>query len=438
MPTEYMDENCDQIIGVGEVSKGRLELTRKWPYNEDVRCSVIIMAPPRQRLLLRWAKMDLFDKEETLECDDRIFVYDGKDDDAILLTPPTGICGHEAPSQVMRSTGRYVRIVFQSYNRNHIQGNTADGFSLVYSAFHTSDCDADSFRCRNGHCIKKSLVCDGWDNCEDESDEDAENGPCATFLSSLFSMGYWTFGGIVAASVIAVAVIVACLIYCLCHNQKGRHSCCGDTVTPAGGEKAAPQAAQKNKGKITVDYTALYDKKNKGRGVHPKDQAGNAKDPKDDPVKAAAKKSGWYDSVMWYTMKNKKHRKPSMIDTLYNEEMSQTSSSHQSSSTATSTSTNKTEEGDQNGKKGRGEGGKPSERRNGASAKAGAGNAAGGAKRGGSAPSEHSVSTVESDRVGKKKKHVSRGPWGEAVEPKKHNDPKKLKGGKKGKKLEKY
>ena len=100
MPTEYMDENCDEIIGVGEVSKGRLELTRKWPYNEDVRCSVVIMAPPRQRLLLRWAKMDLFDKEETLECDDRIFVYDGKDDDAILLTPPTGICGHQPPSQV--------------------------------------------------------------------------------------------------------------------------------------------------------------------------------------------------------------------------------------------------------------------------------------------------------------------------------------------------
>ena len=100
MPTEYMDESCGEIIGVGEVSKGRLELTRKWPYNEDVRCSVTVMSPPRQRLLLRWAKMDLFDKEETMNCDDRIFVYDGKDDDAILLTPPTGICGHKPPKQV--------------------------------------------------------------------------------------------------------------------------------------------------------------------------------------------------------------------------------------------------------------------------------------------------------------------------------------------------
>ena len=263
------------------------------------------------------------------------------------------------------------------------------------------------------------------------SDEDAKRGPCATFWSSLFSMGYWTFGGIVAASVIAVAVIVACLIYCLCHNRKGRQSCCGDTASPAAGEKTA-QVAQKNKGKVTVDYTALYDKKNKGRGVHPKDHAANVKDLKDDPVKAAAKKSGWYDSVMWYTMKNKKNRKPSMIDALYNEEMSQTSSSHQSSSTATSTSTDKMEEGEAK------KGGKPGERRNGAVAKTPGANMAGAGKRGGSAPSEHSVSTVESDRAGKKKKHVSRGPWGEAVEPKKHNDPKKLKNGKRGKSLEKY
>ena len=86
--------------------------------------------------------------------------------------------------QVMRSTGRYVRIVFQSYNRNHIQGNTADGFSLVYSAFHTSDCDADSFRCRNGHCIKKSLVCDGWDNCEDE------RWVCSSWCKEIVNLGH--------------------------------------------------------------------------------------------------------------------------------------------------------------------------------------------------------------------------------------------------------
>ena len=268
------------------------------------------------------------------------------------------------------------------------------------------------------------------------SDEDDEVGPCATFLSSLFSMGYWAFGGIVAASVIAVAVIVSCLIYCLCHNQKDRNGSCSDTDTGVSkNEKPAPSngAPLKSKGKITVDYTALYDKKHRGRGVHPNDQPANGKDPKEDPVKSAAKKSGWYDSVMWYTMKNKKHRKPSMADALYNEEMSQTSSSHQSSSTATSTSTDKTEAADP--KKARNEGGKQhGERRSGAAGKAGAN---GGGKRGGNAPSEMSLSTVESDRAAKKK-HVSRGPWGEAVEPKKTNDPKKIKGGKKTKKLEKY
>ena len=265
------------------------------------------------------------------------------------------------------------------------------------------------------------------------SDEDDEAGPCATFWSSLFSMGYWAFGGIVAASVIAIAVIVACLIYCLCHNQKGQQGCCSDgTSGVSKSDKPIPSngAAQKSKGKITVDYTALYDKKHRGRGVHPKDQPVNGKDPKEDPVKSAAKKSGWYDSVMWHTMKNKKHRKPSMADALYNEEMSQTSSSHQSSSTATSTSTDKTETAEP--KKARNEVNKHGERRSGPSGKSG-GN---GMKRG-NAPSEISLSTVDSDKLGKKK-HVSRGPWGEAVGPKKTNDPKQIKGGKKNKKLEKY
>lgn len=256
-------------------------------------------------------------------------------------------------------------------------------------------------------------------------------------------MGYWAFGGIVAASVIAVAVIVACLIYCLCHNQKdGASGCCGESATgsssstvknsekPASSTNGASNPL-KSKGKITVDYTALYDKKYRGRK---EPSGGNG----DDPVKSAAKKSGWYDSVMWYTMKNKKHRKPSMADALYNEEMSQTSSSHQSSSTTSTDKTEDTSEGakktmrnDVAGKHGRG-GGNPAVR-------GGGGGLNGVGKRGGNAPSELSVSTIESDRAGKKK-HVSRGPWGEAVVgPKKTNDPTKIKGGgKKSKKLEKY
>jgi hypothetical protein len=33
-------------------------------------------------------------------------------------------------------------------------------------------------------------------------------------------MGYWTFGAIVAASVISVGIVAACLVYCLCQQKK--------------------------------------------------------------------------------------------------------------------------------------------------------------------------------------------------------------------------
>ena len=33
------------------------------------------------------------------------------------------------------------------------------------------NCPLDSFRCRNKRCVKNSRVCDGLDNCSDNSDE---------------------------------------------------------------------------------------------------------------------------------------------------------------------------------------------------------------------------------------------------------------------------
>ena len=35
-----------------------------------------------------------------------------------------------------------------------------------------SECDSDEFKCRNGNCLRRGLVCDGSDDCGDDSDED--------------------------------------------------------------------------------------------------------------------------------------------------------------------------------------------------------------------------------------------------------------------------
>lgn len=33
------------------------------------------------------------------------------------------------------------------------------------------ECGPDQFRCQQGHCIPQDLLCDGWNDCKDGSDE---------------------------------------------------------------------------------------------------------------------------------------------------------------------------------------------------------------------------------------------------------------------------
>lgn len=45
----------------------------------------------------------------------------------------------------------------------------------VYSSVGQHTCEANSFQCQTGHCIPKRWVCDGDDDCQDDSDEDPKH-----------------------------------------------------------------------------------------------------------------------------------------------------------------------------------------------------------------------------------------------------------------------
>lgn len=49
----------------------------------------------------------------------------------------------------------------------------------VSSSVGQHTCEANSFQCQTGHCIPKRWVCDGDDDCQDDSDEDPKN--CGEF-----------------------------------------------------------------------------------------------------------------------------------------------------------------------------------------------------------------------------------------------------------------
>ncbi|XP_052472363.1 suppressor of tumorigenicity 14 protein homolog [Carassius gibelio] len=48
---------------------------------------------------------------------------------------------------------------------------TDKGFRIVYTAFDPGNPCPGQFACTSGYCIKKELQCDGWNDCEDMSDE---------------------------------------------------------------------------------------------------------------------------------------------------------------------------------------------------------------------------------------------------------------------------
>ena len=48
-------------------------------------------------------------------------------------------------------------------------------------------CNASTeFRCKNSMCIADSLVCDGYDNCQDGSDESTRWDVCGRYVKSKF------------------------------------------------------------------------------------------------------------------------------------------------------------------------------------------------------------------------------------------------------------
>ncbi|XP_072342962.1 suppressor of tumorigenicity 14 protein homolog [Scyliorhinus torazame] len=102
------------------------------------------------------------------------------------------ICGNR-PMLVQLSSGNEMMITFHS--------DTAEsdrGFFATFEAYDASKPCPDEFACIIGHCIGKDLVCDGWNDCGDNSDEincDCKEGQfqCGT---GLCKSNFWKCDGV--------------------------------------------------------------------------------------------------------------------------------------------------------------------------------------------------------------------------------------------------
>ncbi|XP_006813103.1 uncharacterized protein LOC102804233 [Saccoglossus kowalevskii] len=204
-------------------------------YQENMDCSVIIHTEIGQRINIRFDFFDLSSMYNTVsnECSssgDRVHIYDTGDLMTIRIgvgTPQVTLCGAmgKFPDDY-QSSGNVVTLRFISDKKK-----SADlGFKFIYTSFYTpGEPEAECFTCEdNSMCVSQDLVCNGVNNCNDDSDE--SDTTCNEAPPGIFALGVGVLGiGVVAIvgatiGVVFLIILIVCIVCCCRLRKSGNGS----------------------------------------------------------------------------------------------------------------------------------------------------------------------------------------------------------------------
>uniref|UniRef100_A0A671MES7 Suppressor of tumorigenicity 14 protein homolog n=1 Tax=Sinocyclocheilus anshuiensis TaxID=1608454 RepID=A0A671MES7_9TELE len=154
-----LSEKCFNSLMADTTSKEFTspEHPRRYPANS--RCQWQIRAPKGYAISVKFRTFHIED-----DCaNDYVAIYDSLSPDSTYAI--TKYCG-ERRRLVLSSATNTLEVKFHSD-----ESYTDKGFRITYTAFDPVNPCPGQFACTSGYCIKKEQHCDGWNDCEDMSDE---------------------------------------------------------------------------------------------------------------------------------------------------------------------------------------------------------------------------------------------------------------------------
>ncbi|XP_067826897.1 suppressor of tumorigenicity 14 protein homolog [Heptranchias perlo] len=148
-------------------------------YPPRADCTWTLRVPRSKRLKVTF-RMFLLQEPHSGACKDYIEINNQR------------ICGHRS-TVVELADGHEMRVKF------HSDGAESDrGFFASFEPYDTDKPCPNAFPCRNGRCIRSDLVCDGWNDCGDNDDENKctctdEQFTCGT---GLCKSKFWVCDGV--------------------------------------------------------------------------------------------------------------------------------------------------------------------------------------------------------------------------------------------------
>jgi hypothetical protein len=218
-------------------------------YDHHSRCSVQITGSQfYEKIFIDFLAVDL--PVSSAGCggqqSDYVEVLDGQ----VGTSPATlaTLCESDIGSYVSSSPYAVIR-----FRTDGATNNDHNGFKAVFAVYYEDayGCEDSDYHCENNHCIAPSLVCDGFDHCGDNSDEDVGcvGDKDYTWLIIL---------GIVCGCVFLILLGI-CTGCCFMNNQTSRRApgSTAETSRPAGNGTAISVISTQNNG-ASQPYSCTY------------------------------------------------------------------------------------------------------------------------------------------------------------------------------------